>query len=112
MASSLEDVKKIVHVEDEHIAMLTGNIKPIVVIREKSGILPREIAPDTRDIGIMLPYTPMHQVLFYFLKKSLPKNRLPILIMTSGNLSSHPIAIGNREAISSLKDYVDYFFNP
>ncbi|WP_459890882.1 carbamoyltransferase HypF [Desulfothermus okinawensis] len=109
MASSLEDVKKIVHVEDEHIAMLTGNIKPIVVIREKSGILPREIAPDTRDIGIMLPYTPMHQVLFYFLKKSLPKNRLPILIMTSGNLSSHPIAIGNREAISSLKDYVDYF---
>jgi len=44
-----------------------------VLLREKQKILPREIAPDSNYIGIMLPYTPLHHILFYFYKKYLPK---------------------------------------
>ncbi len=107
MASSLEDVEKIAHISEFEKTLLNGNIRPIVLLHKKKNALPKEIAPDTRYIGVMLPYTPIHHILFYFYKKY--KKGLPYLIMTSGNKASQPICTGNREAISALKDFVDYF---
>jgi hydrogenase maturation protein HypF len=51
--------------------------------------------------GIMLPYTPLHHLLFKHLD-------IP-LVMTSGNISEEPIAYGNSEAVDRLKDICDYF---
>ena len=49
----------------------------------------------------MLPYTPLHHLLF---------NHIDIpLVMTSGNISEEPIAYGNSEAVSRLGDICDYF---
>jgi len=49
----------------------------------------------------MLPYTPIHHLLF---------NHMDIpLIMTSGNISEEPIAAENLEALEKLKDICDYF---
>ena len=109
MAATIDDVEKITYLTEKEKKILNGNIKPIVIINAKHGVLPKQISPDTEDIGIMLPYTPLHHVLFYYLKKNLPVNRLPILIMTSGNISSHPICISNREALKNLNGFVDYF---
>jgi len=109
MAQCIEDIKDIVEISHEEKAILQGRLRPIVLLKEKQKILPKEIAPDSNYIGIMLPYTPLHHILFYFYKKYLPENRLPILIMTSGNKASQPIAIKNREAIKNLSEFVSYF---
>ncbi len=110
MAACIEDLRGLVSFSDEEKGHLEGHIRPIVLLkRAPSSPLPSNIAPDTDEIGVMLPYTPLHHVLFYFLKKYLPPHRLPLLIMTSGNRASEPICIGNREAVERLEGLVSFF---
>lgn len=59
------------------------------------------LAPALREIGVMLPYTPLHHLL-------LEAFRGP-LVMTSGNRSEEPIATGNAEALQRLGDIADAF---
>ncbi|RQD79414.1 carbamoyltransferase HypF [Desulfonatronospira sp. MSAO_Bac3] len=68
-----------------------------------------ELAPDTDLLGIMLAYTPLHLVLFEHFKALLTRQEIPALVMTSGNMSSEPISLGNREALKSLGHIADYF---
>ncbi len=109
MADSIKDIEEIAYVSKEEKEILKGEIRPIVLLRARPNVLPKSIAPDTSDYGIMLPYTPIHHLLFYFYKKYIPQDKFPILVMTSGNRSGNPICIGNREAISNLKEFVSYF---
>lgn len=109
MVSNIEDAKKIAFITKEEEDILTGNIRPIVLVKSKNGILPKEIAPDTDKIGLMLPYTPLHYILFHFFKQNISEHIPPVLIMTSGNKPSHPICTGNREAVGNLQDFVNYF---
>lgn len=88
-----------------------------------SGIAPNiapNIAPGSRTLGLMLPYTPEQHLLLQHLTAELaacsqqivPQHKdapLPVLVMTSGNRSSEPIAIGNREALSALRGLADVF---
>jgi len=62
-----------------------------------------EIAPQNTHFGVMLPYTPIHHLLF--------KSGIDFLalVMTSGNLSEEPIAIENAEALRRLRGIADYF---
>ncbi|MBE1425866.1 hydrogenase maturation protein HypF [Desulfomicrobium macestii] len=88
--------------------LLTGRQRPIVLARARkdSGLAPG-LSPDTAFLGVMLPYTPLHHVLFDELKRS---GILPAaLVMTSGNLSSDPICLGNREALRRLSGIADNF---
>jgi hydrogenase maturation protein HypF len=71
--------------------------------------LSKHLAPDTDRLGLMLPYTPLHHVLLDAFREAAGPNRLPILVATSGNLSSEPIALGNREALKRLAPLVDLF---
>jgi hydrogenase maturation protein HypF len=76
---------------------------PIVLLRRKeSGGIPADVAPSNKFLGVFLPYTPLHHVLF-------AKSRLRAMVMTSGNLSEEPIAIGNSEAVERLAGVADYF---
>jgi hydrogenase maturation protein HypF len=68
--------------------------------REGSSVS-REVAPDLRFLGIMLPYTPLHHVLL--------RDTGRPLVMTSGNLSEEPIARDNDEALRRLSGIADYF---
>jgi hydrogenase maturation protein HypF len=89
---------------------LTSIQRPILLLRSKAGaLLSFSVSPDTDRIGIMLPYTPLHHVLFLHLRQVLPSDRPAALVMTSGNMSSEPIALGNREALSRLGHIADFF---
>ncbi|WP_291318895.1 carbamoyltransferase HypF [Desulfonatronospira sp.] len=68
-----------------------------------------ELAPDTDLLGLMLAYTPLHLVLFEHFKAVLTRQETPALVMTSGNMSSEPISLGNREALERLGHIADYF---
>jgi len=59
------------------------------------------VAPDVPNLGIMLPYTPVHHLLL--------ENNFTALVMTSANQVDEPICIGNREALQRLQGIADYF---
>lgn len=82
--------------------ILIGSTRPIVLLRRKkdSRISPT-VAPDTDQLGLMLPSTPLQHLLFDKL--------ITALVMTSGNLTDEPIAIGNKEAIERLRGVADLF---
>ena len=89
-----------VNAEEERILLSPG--RPIVLLREKDGTpLSREVATGLNHQGVFLPYTPLHHML-------MSEVGIP-LVMTSGNVSSEPIAIGNDEALRHLGGIADYF---
>lgn len=72
--------------------------------------LPPILAPDTASIGLMLPSTPLHHLLFHpEWAGGDKKDALPALVMTSGNPHGAPICLGNREAKTRLADMADLF---
>jgi len=91
--------------------LLAGNVRPIVLLRKQTGAFeaaeaaPRPLAPGVADnlveVGVMLPYTPLHHLLL--------KLAGGPLVMTSGNLSDEPIATGNAEALDRLGSIADAF---
>lgn len=83
--------------------LLSSRQKPIVLLhKQKPFPLPDNIAPANKYIGVMLPYSPLHHLLFH----NAPYESL---VMTSGNLSEEPIIISNEEAITKLATVADYF---
>ncbi|MHB8065141.1 MAG: Kae1-like domain-containing protein, partial [Ruminiclostridium sp.] len=77
---------------------------PIVLLEKKEDmVLPAAIAHLNRFLGVMLPYTPIHHILFE--QEGLPE----IIVMTSGNLSSEPIFYKDEDAISGLLGIADAF---
>jgi hydrogenase maturation protein HypF len=102
MAKDIEYAKKIGDISKKEEEILMGRASPIVIIKKKKGYhLPEELAPQQNRIGIMLPYTPMHLLLF--------ENFIPYLVMTSGNLSGQPLQYNNTEALENLSTVADYF---
>ena len=95
MVRSLADCRLLADPSDEEARLLASPARPIMLLRAASDSpLPPEVAPGLDTIGVMLPGTPLHALL-------LDAVGLP-LIMTSGNISEEPIAIGNAEARSRL----------
>jgi hydrogenase maturation protein HypF len=86
---------------EAEIRLLESPQHPIVILRSR-GVLPAAIAPGNRTLGVMLPYTPLHYLLF---------NGAPydVLVMTSGNLSEEPIVVSNTEALHRLAGVADFF---
>ena len=83
--------------------LLTSSRRPIVLLwRREGGRISDNVAPGNARLGVMLPYTPLHHLLF---DDSSPD----VLIMTSGNLSEEPIVSRNQEAWPRLKGLADYF---
>ncbi|MFW5730952.1 MAG: carbamoyltransferase HypF, partial [Desulfonatronovibrionaceae bacterium] len=110
MVPDLESAGRLVRLSPQGKAVMSGMEKPITIlpVQEPFPLSP-DLSPDTDSLGVMLPYTPLHVVLFYHLKKLLPLHKLPALVMTSGNHSSEPISLGNREALKTLGNIADYF---
>ncbi|WP_165066234.1 carbamoyltransferase HypF [Desulfovibrio sp. ZJ200] len=105
MAADLTAVRSLCRLTPEHQALLQSPEKPIVLCPCLPGVLPREVAPDTRSVGLMLPYTPLHAVLFDLLQERMELP--PVLVMTSANASGEPICLGNREALARLRGLAD-----
>jgi hydrogenase maturation protein HypF len=91
-------------------ALLSGVRRPITLLPTTAGRLAPGIGPDTEEIGVMLPYTPLHHLLLEAFAQALPPGGLPALVMTSGNAGGEPISLGNREALARLAGIADCFF--
>ncbi|MEM3507550.1 MAG: carbamoyltransferase HypF, partial [Candidatus Bathyarchaeia archaeon] len=103
MAKNLETVKSFAIVSDEEAKILTSSIKPIVLLKKsKDYYLSNLISPKLHTIGVMLPYTGLHEMLFDNTKE-------PAFVMTSANPPNEPIIIENSIAHKKLKDLVDFF---
>ncbi len=100
MVADLEMARQLVNFGSEGSALLTSRERPIVLLPVKAGSgLSPAVAPGLSVLGVMLPATPLHQLLLDDLGRP--------LVMTSGNLSEEPIAIGNQEARQRLAHLVD-----
>jgi hydrogenase maturation protein HypF len=70
-------------------------------LRADAPALPPSLAPGLRELGVMLPYTPLHELLLAAVGGP--------LVMTSGNASDEPIAMANAEALDRLETLADLF---
>ncbi|ETD82430.1 carbamoyltransferase HypF [Rhodobacter capsulatus] len=95
-----EDLARIVSVSPAALAALRDPAAPIVLMPSR-GALPETLAPGMAELGVMLPYTPLHHLLLDAFDG--------VLVMTSGNLSGAPQVIGNDEARDKLAAFADAF---
>lgn len=109
MAPDIEEAGRFALVEQEEAALLASREKPIVICGMRPGVLAGGISPDTAAVGIMLPYTPLHSLLFEYLRQNAADDRPLALVMTSGNPGGEPICLGNREALAKLAGMADVF---
>jgi hydrogenase maturation protein HypF len=108
MMRDLETVKEYCAVGAAEEALLTSALAPIVLLEAKGRGLASGVAPFMGTLGVLLPYAPLHHLLFKH--PAVPRVAgLDALVMTSGNRSEEPIVKGNGEALERLSDLVDAF---
>ncbi len=105
MAADAITAERECRISSEEKEILTGHQKPILLLDKKyGGRIVGEVAPDNQKIGIMLPYAPIHLLLFHYNDgKEMPD----VLVMTSGNISGAPICCTDEEAIEELSSIAD-----
>jgi hydrogenase maturation protein HypF len=108
MAPDVETIKKFCEVSKEEENLLVSHKRPIALLRKIKNTLPRDVAPNNPSLGFMLPYTPLHYLLFYS-PADFPVPNFDALVMTSGNISEEPIVIDNDDALLTLADIADAF---
>ncbi len=108
MSVDLEEIERHCFVTAAERELLLSRERPIVLLARRQDCgLPEGIAPRQQYLGFMLPYTPLHHLLFRPAPGEEPSP--PTLVMTSGNRSDEPIAFKDQEARERLQDIADYF---
>jgi hydrogenase maturation protein HypF len=100
MVKDLQTARELIEIQPETEALLTSVARPIVLARATAQL--PDVAPENQELGVMLPYTPLHHLLFAV---GAPK----ALVMTSANRSSEPIAYKDEEALRILSEIADAF---
>jgi hydrogenase maturation protein HypF len=98
MPRDLEIASSVAWLDESAAEILRSPERPIVLLRARAGALPTSIAPALDEVGLMLPYTPLHHIML--------REGPPLLVMTSGNRADEPIAIDDTGA-ASLLDIAD-----
>jgi hydrogenase maturation protein HypF len=100
MMRDLETVEVYCILDDAERSLLCNSSAPVVLLAMRNmAAFPHDVAPGLSQIGVMLPYTPLHHLLF--------AGSLACLVMTSGNISEEPIVTQNEEAIDKLSPLAD-----
>jgi hydrogenase maturation protein HypF len=103
MAKSLDAAKAFAEVKSKEQELLTSSARPIVLLNKNSDYnLSPLVAPNLHNIGVMLPYTGLHYMLFDNVSDT-------SFVMTSANPPNQPIVKDNEEAYTILSGTVDYF---
>jgi hydrogenase maturation protein HypF len=98
MARDLETAARLCELGDEERELLTSPRRPIVLLKKKTDEL-EAVAPRNPNLGVMLPYTPLHHLLF-------EDAEFGALVMTSGNVSEEPI-VSREEDLPRLGELAD-----
>jgi len=120
MMPDIETIEQHCYINDAERELLESPQRPIVLLwRRPESNIADAVAPGQNTLGVMLPYTPLHYLLFADDRRPKTGDRLtpspvprppsPVLVMTSGNLSEEPIATNNEEARDRLSDLADAF---
>jgi hydrogenase maturation protein HypF len=107
MVADLAGAHTLAHIDAHEAARLNGPERPIVLLdRRVTAPLADGVAPQNPHIGILLPYTPLHHLLF----RPVPGSDAPVpmaLVMTSGNLTDEPICYDDADARRRLGRIAD-----
>ena len=105
MVGTLAVARRHAEVSRAEADLLSDPARPIVLLRRRDGSgLSAAVAPGNPDVGLLLPYTPLHALLFGL---SGDEPGPDALVMTSGNLSGEPIVTDDAAAIEQLAPLVD-----
>ena len=99
MCRDVNCARRICRLSEAEERVLTGFRRPIVLLEKRQPGL--DYLSENGDLGVMLPYTPLHYLLF--------GDDLDMLVMTSANLSDTPILFKNAEALDKLRGIADGF---
>ena len=101
MAKDMETVEKFAIVEEEEKGEMESYRRPITLLQKKSPFpLPESLAPGLHTIGVMLPYTGLHHILFHYSKSD-------VYVMTSANYPDFPM-VKDNDRLGEIRDAVDY----
>jgi len=111
MARSIDTIRRYAEVDDIAESLLKSPQSPIVLLDRKknaptddfAAIAP-SVARGTAALGFMLPYAPLHHLLF-------AQEAIEVLVMTSGNISEEPLICDNQQALERLGSVADAFLN-
>ena len=99
MAKDLKAVENYAQLSEKEIATITSNKRPIVILKKNQNYpFPESLSPGLHNIGVMLPYSPMHYLLF-------DESDIDTYVMTSANTPGEPMMISNEEIINGVNDY-------
>ena len=99
MSSDLDAVKRYALLSKREIETITSNKRPIVILKKNDNYnFPESLSPGLHNIGVMLPYSPMHYLLF-------DEGDIDTYVMTSANIPGEPMMIENAEIINGISDY-------
>jgi hydrogenase maturation protein HypF len=99
MCKDLESLENYAQLSDREIETITSNKRPIVILKKNDGYrFPESLSPGLHNIGVMLPYSPMHYLLF-------DEGDIDTYVMTSANIPGEPMMIENEDIIGGVNDY-------
>ncbi len=102
MAPSLATAETLVSLSSPSLRLLTSPARPIVLAqRLKEAPVAHAVAPGAPELGVMLPYSPLHHLLLADVGET--------LVMTSANVSDEPIAFVDDDAVERLRGIADLF---
>lgn len=114
MVTNLASAKNLVVINDSEAKLLQGRQRPIVILPQKDDLpISISVAPELKWLGLMLPYTPLHYLLFHQAAGQpdgtnwLKQAQSLCLVMTSANNSGEPLIIDGDEAKQKLSDIAD-----
>ncbi len=103
MARSIEAAQTFAEVNSKEQELLSSFSRPVILLNKKKDYkLSPLVAPGLHNIGVMLPYTGLHYMLFDHVQDQ-------AFVMTSGNPPNQPIVKENDQALKTLSETVDYF---
>ncbi|MDI6784278.1 MAG: carbamoyltransferase HypF [bacterium] len=111
MSGTIEAIRRYCEVSTEEEKLLLIPQRPIVLLRKKTDIkvISEAVAPNNKYLGVILPYAPLHHLLFQSLPRFIGETQFTALVMTSGNISEEPIVINNAVAKQTFLKMADSY---